>query len=80
MKRNKFLKFMPLAALLTLVACGGESDEHQVENVKKNVVVEEVKLMPVSQLASFTATVEAKTVNHITPAMGGRIRVIHVDV
>jgi len=71
---------MPLAALLTLVACGGESDEHQVENVKKNVVVEEVKLMPVSQLASFTATVEAKTVNHITPAMGGRIRVIHVDV
>jgi len=74
------LKFMPLAAFLTLVACGGESDEQRTGSVKKNVAVEEVQLMPVSQLSSFTATVEAKTVNHITPAMGGRIRVIHVDV
>ena len=74
------MKFMPLAAFLTLVACGGESDEQRTGSVKKNVAVEEVQLMPVSQLSSFTATVEAKTVNHITPAMGGRIRVIHVDV
>lgn len=80
MKRNKFLKFLPLVAFLTLVACGGESDEQQTGSVKRNVTVEEVQLMPVSQLSSFTATVEAKTVNHITPAMGGRIRVIHVDV
>lgn len=80
MKRNKFLKFLPLAALLMLTACGGESDEQQTGSVKRNVTVEEVQLMPVSQLSSFTATVEAKTVNHITPAMGGRIRVIHVDV
>lgn len=63
-----------------LTACGGESDEQQTGSVKRNVTVEEVQLMPVSQLSSFTATVEAKTVNHITPAMGGRIRVIHVDV
>lgn len=80
MKRNKFLKFLPLVAFLTLVACGGESDEQQTGSVKRNVTVEEVKLVPVEQLSTFTATVEAKTVNNITPAMGGRIRAIHVDV
>ena len=82
MKRNNLLKFMPLAALLTLSSCGGGSgkSEQQPENTKRNVTVEEVRLVPVDQLSSFTATVEAKTVNNITPAMGGRIRAIHVDV
>lgn len=80
MKRNNFLKFMPLAALLLLSACGGGSGEQQTGNVKRNVKVEEVRLVPVDQLSSFTATVEAKTVNNITPATGGRIRAIHVDV
>ena len=81
MKRKVFLTFMPLAALLTLSSCGeGSEKSEQTENVKRNVIVEEVRLVPVDQLSSFTATVEAKTVNHITPAMGGRIRAIHVDV
>jgi len=82
MKRKIFLQFMPLAALLTLSSCGGGSgkSEQQPENAKRNVIVEEVRLVPVDQLSSFTATVEAKTVNNITPAMGGRIRAIHVDV
>lgn len=80
MKRKVFLKFMPLAAILALSACGRGSGEQPAGNVKRNVTVEEVKLVPVEQLSTFTATVEAKTVNNITPAMGGRIRAIHVDV
>jgi len=82
MKRKNVLKFMPLAALLFLASCGGETtkNETQTETVKKNVKVEEVRLTPVDQLSTFTATVEANTVNNIAPAMGGRIRSIHVDV
>ncbi len=81
MKRNNSLKFMPLLALLALSSCvGSAKDEQSTENSKRNVVVEEVTMMPVDQLSSFTATVEAKAVNNIAPAMGGRIRVIHVDV
>lgn len=82
MKRNNVLKIMPLAALLFLASCGGETtkNETQTEAVKKTVKVEEVRLTPVDQLSSFTASVEANTVNNIAPAMGGRIRSIHVDV
>ncbi len=82
MKRKNVLKFMPLAALFFLASCGGETtkNETQTETVKKNVKVEEVRLTPVDQLSTFTATVEANTVNNIAPAMGGRIRSIHVDV
>ncbi len=76
------LKFMPLAVLFFLASCGGETtkNETQAETDKKNVKVEEVRLTPVDQLSTFTATVEANTVNNIAPAMGGRIRSIHVDV
>lgn len=81
MKRKNFLKLMPLAALLTMASCDNSAKSEQTtENDKRNVTVEEVSLVPVDQLSSFTATVEAKTVNNIAPAMGGRIRVIHVDV
>lgn len=82
MKRKNVLKFMPLAVLFFLASCGGETtkNETQAETDKKNVKVEEVRLMPVDQLSTFTATVEANTVNNIAPAMGGRIRSIHVDV
>lgn len=82
MKRKNVLKFMPLAVLFFLASCGGETtkNETQAETDKKNVKVEEVRLTPVDQLSTFTATVEANTVNNIAPAMGGRIRSIHVDV
>jgi len=79
MKRKVFLKFIPLAALLALSSCGAKG-EQQTESVKRNVTVDEVRLVPVDQNSSFTATVEAKIVNNIAPAMGGRIRAIHVDV
>ncbi|MDO5665675.1 MAG: efflux RND transporter periplasmic adaptor subunit [Bacteroidia bacterium] len=82
MKRNNVLKFTPLAVLLFFVSCGGGStkNETQVATVKKNVKVEEVQLTSIDQLSTFTATIEANTVNNIAPAMGGRIRSIHVDV
>lgn len=83
MKQNNVLKFTLLAALLLLASCGGGStkNETQSETVKQNVKIEEVRLTPVDQLSTFTATVEANTVNNIAPAIGGRrIRSIHVDV
>lgn len=82
MKRNNFLKIMPLVALVALSSCGGSEKGTEQQNVieKRNVTVEEVTLVPVDLTNTFTATVEAKTVNHITPAMGGRIRAIHADV
>ncbi len=81
MKTNNLLKFIPLAALLLLSACdGGAKKETVEEKVIAKVRVEEVKLVPVDQLSTFTATVQADAVNNIAPAMPGRIRRILVDV
>lgn len=81
MKTKNVFKFMPLATLLLLYSCGGGSDKQtEEEKVTPKVRVEEVRLVPVDQLSSFTATVEADAVNNIAPAMPGRIRRIHVDV
>ncbi|MEA4905144.1 MAG: efflux RND transporter periplasmic adaptor subunit [Petrimonas sp.] len=82
MKRNNVLKFTILSTLLFLASCGGRSGKNEIllEAAGKKVKVEEVRLASVDQLSTFTATVEANTVNNIAPAMGGRIRSIHVDV
>lgn len=77
-------KFLPLVALLSMGACSGKADkaadaESQQEAIP-NVRVEDVKVVPVDQLSNFTATIEADAINNIAPAMGGRIRRIHVDV
>ncbi len=83
MKLKELLQFTPLLAAALLASCGvkdksgtAESDSQQVEKVR----VEEVVLVPVEQVSTFTATVEANQVNNIAPAMGGRIRRIYVDV
>jgi len=81
MQRKFILRIMPMVALFALSSCGGsDQSEKQAVKPKTNVVVEEVSLAAVDQLSSFTATIEANTVNNIAPAMGGRIRIIHVDV
>lgn len=82
MKRNNVLKFTILPTLLFLASCGGGSGKNEIplEAARKKVKIEEVRLVSVDQLSTFTATVEANTVNNIAPAMGGRIRSIHVDV
>ena len=83
MRRYSVLKITPLLAAAMLASCGGADRGGSTENEtpeKRRVRVEEVRLMPVDQLSTFTATVEANQVNNIAPAMGGRIRTINVDV
>ena len=83
MKMNNLLKFTPLLAVALLASCGGKEQSADAESEapeKSNVRVEEVQLVAVDQISTFTATIEADQVNNIAPAMGGRIRKIYVDV
>ncbi len=84
MRRYSVLTITPLLAVALLASCGEasrtERSEQEAVVEKSKVRVEEVRLMPVEEAAAFTATVEADKVNNITPAMGGRIREIKVDV
>lgn len=83
MKMYNLLKFTPLLSIALLLSCGGsgKTDSTATEAPQKaRVRVEEVRLVPVDQISTFTATVEADKVNNIAPAMGGRIREIYVDV
>lgn len=83
MKMYNLLKFTSLLSVALLLSCGGAGKSESTENEgpqKTRVRVEEVKLVPVDQISTFTATVEADKVNNIAPAMGGRIREIYVDV
>ncbi len=79
MKKNNLFRIVPFVALL-LASCGGGNKEAQTEKPLPKVRVDAVKLAQVEQLSTFTATIQANAVNNIAPAMGGRIRRIHVDV
>lgn len=77
------LKVTPLLAAALLASCEGKEQAGAAESEatpKTNVRVEEVRMVPVDQISTFTATIEADKVNNISPAMGGRIRKIYVDV
>ena len=76
------LRFIPLIAAMFFISCGGtnQSASDNEESQKTRVHVEEVKLVSVDQISTFTASVEADKINNIAPAMGGRIRNIKVDV
>ena len=83
MRQYSLLKITPLVAAALLASCGGGDRSQSTESdapQKSKVRVEEVRLVPVDQVSTFTATVEADQVNNIAPAMGGRIREIKVDV
>lgn len=83
MKKYNLLRFTSLLAVVLLASCGGGGQTGETKSdapVKTRVRVEEVKLVPVDQISTFTAAVEADKVNNIAPAMGGRIRAIYVDV
>lgn len=83
MKKYSLLQFTSLLALALLASCGGKGTSEGTENeapLKKSVRVETVQMVPVDQISTFTASVEADQVNNIAPAMGGRIRRIMVDV
>ncbi|HHU40938.1 MAG TPA: efflux RND transporter periplasmic adaptor subunit [Fermentimonas caenicola] len=80
---QNLFKFIPLLSIALLLSCGGSGQTESTESEasqKTKVRVEEVKLVPVDQISTFTATVEADKVNNIAPAMGGRIREIYVEV
>lgn len=86
MKKYSLLHLMSLLTLALLVSCGGKDKEGGGKaaadgaSSKKNVRVETVQILPVDQISTFTASVQAGQVNNIAPAMGGRIRRIMVDV
>ncbi len=83
MKMQNLFKFIPLLSIALLLSCGGSGQTESTESEasqKTKVRVEEVKLVPVDQISTFTATVEADKVNNIAPAIGGRIREIYVEV
>lgn len=83
MRRYSLLRIVPLLAVALLASCGGGESAKTTESEapqKTKVRVEKVQLVPVDQISTFTATVEADQVNNIAPAMGGRIREIRVDV
>lgn len=83
MKLYSLLKITPVLAVAFLASCGGTDQKKESETVasqKTKVRVERVQLVPVDQISTFTAQVEADQVNNIAPAMGGRIREIKVDV
>jgi len=83
MKTYNLLKFTPFLAVALFASCGGKDKDGSAESEaaqKTNVRVEEVRMVPVAQVTTFTATIEADQVNNIAPAMGGRIRRIYVDV
>ena len=58
MNRNIFQTFVPFVALLLIYSCTGTSSgiETEAKGAKTNVRVEEVRLAPVSQLATFTTS------------------------
>lgn len=83
MKRYGLLAIMALLLAALLVSCGGAGSKENAgddASQKTKVRVEEVRLIPVDQVSTFTAAVEADQINNIAPAMGGRIREIKVDV
>ncbi len=77
------MRITPLLAAALLVSCGNKdqsSGSADDASQKPKVRVEAVRVVPVDQVSTFTATVEADKVNNIAPAMGGRIRKIYVEV
>lgn len=82
MKKNIIILSIPLFAMLFIAtSCGGKKETEKVtEETVKKVRVESVSLQLVENMQEFTATVESNVVNNISPAMGGRIRSISVDV
>lgn len=83
MRRFIFSRITPFLAVALFASCGGTDRNETTENEapqRAKVRVERVQVVPVDQISTFTATVEADHVNNIAPAMGGRIRDIKVDV
>ncbi len=75
----------PLSAIIiatALTACGGSSEETTTASVEElpKVEIQKVYTQEVSQLAEYTATVEAFKTNNISTSTPNRIKDILVDV
>ncbi|MDR1119941.1 MAG: efflux RND transporter periplasmic adaptor subunit [Dysgonamonadaceae bacterium] len=72
------LCFSAFLGLGLLVACGEKQEKQTVEKIK--VKTTQVQVKPVSQLFTYTASVQADVINQITPAIPARIEQIYVEV
>jgi RND family efflux transporter MFP subunit len=80
MKQNIVFRFLPLVSVAFLLSCSGASKQDEKENAKVKVNTTTAQIKPVERISTYTATVAADVINQITPAMGGRIEKIYVEV
>lgn len=78
------IQIISIAALLACAACNSKSDTQKPAAAPADetplVQVSEVHSMPVDQIGTYTATVEAFKTNNISPSAPNRIKSILVDV
>ncbi|MDR1729806.1 MAG: efflux RND transporter periplasmic adaptor subunit [Prevotellaceae bacterium] len=85
MKKSKQLTGMMLASLILFSSCNGAQEKKAEDAASEKVdtvlvKIDTVKLQPVEQLYSFTATVEPEAKNNIAASMPGRIVEILTEV
>ncbi|MDR1738595.1 MAG: efflux RND transporter periplasmic adaptor subunit [Candidatus Symbiothrix sp.] len=79
MKRINYL--FPILGLGILMSCSSKTaQDTEKENTTVKVKTSTAQLQTVAQITTYTANVQADVVNQITPAMGGRIEKIYVEV
>ena len=79
---NKYLSLPLTLAILAFVSCSKKEDNASKEDKQENiptVKVETVNARVVNQIGTYTATVEAQSVNNISANLANRIKEIYVD-
>jgi RND family efflux transporter MFP subunit len=79
MKTKKLFKLLPLLGLGILISCN-KKQEAVTEDTRAKVNTTVAKLQTVDKVTTYTATVQADVINHITPAAPGRIERIYVEI
>jgi RND family efflux transporter MFP subunit len=80
MKTKNLFRLLPLIGLAILISCSNKKKEEVAVETKVKVNTTIAKLESVDKIATYTATVKADVINHITPAMPGRIEKIYVEI
>jgi RND family efflux transporter MFP subunit len=70
MKATRLFKLLPLLGLGVLISCG-EKKQEEVKEAKVKVTSTVAALQSVDKTSTYTATVKADVINHITPALAG---------
>lgn len=84
MNTKNFLKVLPFVLGLGLLISCGEKKQETTQKGEENTVVK-VKIASattqvVDETATYTASIQAEVINHITPTMPGRIQKIYVEI